>query len=99
MAIVSNSDVFGDMIQHGATRREAAAVALGSTLGMFAIGKTGLGEAFFDDATEESVKAARSVIKKEMREAYKSFKEISKSNDTQANKILKYINTAAQKSK
>lgn len=99
MAIISNSDVFDDMIQHGATRREAAAVALGSTLGMFAIGKTGLGEAFFDDATEESVKAARAVIKKEMRDAYKSFKDITKSNDTQANKILKYINTAAQKSK
>lgn len=60
MAIISNSDVYNDAIQQGATKQEAAAVALGSTLGMFAVDKYAhLGEIFFDDATEDSVKAAR----------------------------------------
>jgi len=67
MAIISNSDVYGDMIQHGATKGEAAAVALGSTLGMFAVDKTGLGELMFDEATEESIKQARRALKNEFR--------------------------------
>lgn len=67
MAIISNSDVYNDAIQNGASRQEAAAVALGSTLGMFAVDKYAhLGEIFFDDATEDSVKAARQVLKKEL---------------------------------
>lgn len=67
MAIISNSDVYNDAIQHGATRQEAAAVAFGSTLGMFAVDKYAhLGEVFFDDATEDSVKAARKAIKNEL---------------------------------
>lgn len=67
MAIISNSDVYGDAIQHGATKQEAASIALGSTLGMFAVDKYAhLGEIFFDDATEDSVKAARKAIKNEL---------------------------------
>lgn len=67
MAIISNSDVYNDAIQNGASRQEAAAVALGSTLGMFAVDKYAhLGEIFFDDATEDSVKAARQALKKEL---------------------------------
>lgn len=67
MSIISNSDVYNDAIDKGATKQEAAAVALGSTLGMFAVDKYAhLGEVFFDDATEESVKAARRAIKKEL---------------------------------
>lgn len=67
MAIISNSDVYNDAIQNGASRQEAAAIALGSTLGMFAVDKYAhLGEIFFDDATEDSVKAARQALKKEL---------------------------------
>ena len=67
MAIVSNSDVYGDALQHGASKQDAAAIALGSTLGMYAIDKYAhLGELFFDDATEDSVKAARNAIKNEL---------------------------------
>lgn len=99
MAIISNSDVFNDMVHRGASKREAAAVALGSTLGMFAVTKTGLGEAFFDDATEESVKAARAAIKKEIAEASKSFSDIIKSNLPKQQKYLSLIKTAADKSK
>lgn len=47
MAIISNSDVYNDAIQQGATKQEAAAIALGSTLGMFAVDKYAhLGEIF-----------------------------------------------------
>lgn len=67
MAIISNSDVYNDALQNGASRQEAAAVALGSTLGMFAVDKYAhLGEIFFDDATEDSVKAARQALKNEL---------------------------------
>lgn len=107
MAVVSNSDVYGDALEHGASKKEAAAIAFGSTLGMFAVDKyLGLGELFFDDATEDSVKAARQALKKELfgyeekngvkhmgiREA---FAQIDATNDTAANKLVQKIHTAA----
>jgi hypothetical protein len=50
MAIISNTDVYESALEHGATKKEAAGVALGSTLGMFAVDKyLGLGEMFFND--------------------------------------------------
>ena len=39
MALVSNTDVYSSMLEAGATKKEAAAVALGSTLGMFSVDK------------------------------------------------------------
>lgn len=107
MAIVSNSDVYGDLIQQGTSKKEAAAVALGSTLGMFAVDKyAGLGELFFDDATEESVKATRKAVKNELLGftddkgvKHKGIQEIlgwtKQSNDTDANKIVQIIHKAA----
>jgi hypothetical protein len=58
MALVSNTDVYESMLEHGATKKEAAAVALGSTLGMYFVDKTGLGEMFFDDTPELAAKKA-----------------------------------------
>ena len=99
MAIISNTDVYNDMLEAGATKGEAAAVALGSTIGMFAVDRTGLGEVFFDDATEESVKQARRAIKNEFREAAKTaFKEVKKEK-TPARKYMRLIKDAAEKSK
>lgn len=99
MAIISNTDVYNDMLEAGATKGEAAAVALGSTIGMFAVDRTGLGEVFFDDATEESVKQARRVIKNEFKEAAKTaFKEVKKEK-TPARKYMRLIKDAAEKSK
>ena len=50
MAIVSNTDVYESVLQHGGTQKEAAAMALGSMLGMYGVDKfLGLGEMFFDD--------------------------------------------------
>ena len=97
MAIISNSDVYNDMLQYGATKSEAAAVALGSTLGMFAVDKTGLGELMFDEATEESIKQARRALKNEFRQAQDNiFKGIKESEETPANKYIKYIQSAAR---
>ena len=111
MAIVSNSDVYGDALQHGASKQDAAAIALGSTLGMYAVDKYAhLGELFFDDATEDSVKAARNAIKNELlgevdeKGARKGglkaiFDQISASNDTPANKAVQKIHTVLNKTK
>lgn len=51
MAIVSNTDVYESALEKGATKGEAALMALGSTVGMFSVDKfLGLGEMFFDAA-------------------------------------------------
>lgn len=111
MAIVSNSDVYRDALQHGASKQDAAAIALGSTLGMYAVDKYAhLGELFFDDATEDSVKAVRNAIKNELlgevdeKGARKGglkaiFDQIKASNDTPANKIVRNIHAALDKTK
>lgn len=111
MAVVSNSDVYGDALQHGASKQDAAAIALGSTLGMYAVDKYAhLGELFFDDATEDSVKAARNAIKNELlgeadekgvrKGGLKAiFDQISASNDTPANKAVQKIHAALNKTK
>lgn len=49
MAIISNTDVYDSVLQKGGTPQEAAAIALGSTVGMFSVDKyLGLGEMFFN---------------------------------------------------
>ena len=66
MAMISNTDVFDSAIEHGATKTEAAALALGSTVGMFAVDKyLGLGEMFFDDEAA----AARRMYRNSLRES------------------------------
>jgi hypothetical protein len=52
--MASNYDVYNDALEYGATRKEAAAVALGSMLGMFAVDKYAhLGEIFFDETPDK----------------------------------------------
>ena len=100
MAVISNSDLYNDMRAQGLTNREAAAISLGSTLGMFGLNKyTELGEIFFDDATDDAVKLARKAVKTEMSKAREMFNAIKTSNDTQTNKYLKYIKTASNAAK
>lgn len=58
MAIISNTDVYQSVLEKGGTPFEAAAIALGSTVGMFSVDKyLGLGEMFFND--EPARKAIR----------------------------------------
>lgn len=87
MALVSNTDVYDTMKQAGATAKEASAVTLGATLGMFGVDKyLHLGEVFFDDLTTPTIKQ----IQRTQRNAAKSFID---------NGILdeKIINGAAEK--
>lgn len=66
MAIVSNTDVYSSMLEHGASKRDAAAVAFGSTLGMFAVDKyLRLGELFFDKLRNDTQLALRNAFRRE----------------------------------
>jgi hypothetical protein len=81
MAIVSNSDLYSEMRSMGLTNTEAAAISLGSTLGMLGLNKwTNIGEVFFDDATDDAVKLARQAVKTEMKDALQMFKSIKSSS-------------------
>lgn len=71
MALVSNTDVYQSMLESGATRKEAAAVALGSTLGMFSVDRfLHLGELFFDDLTADYERQLRRTLNKEAKSWY-----------------------------
>ncbi len=64
MSLISNTDVYDSAIEHGATKQEAAAVALGSIIGMFGVDKyLGLGEMFFDDAQAAQRRLYRKILK------------------------------------
>lgn len=60
MALISNTDVYDSVLQKGGTPLEAAAIALGSTIGMFSVDKyLGLGEMFFEkNVVRDSFRAA-----------------------------------------
>ena len=71
MALVSNTDVYQSMLEAGASRKEAAAVALGSTIGMFSVDRfLGLGELFFDDLTADYERQLRRTLTKEAKSWY-----------------------------
>ena len=64
MSLISNTDVYDSAIEHGATKQEAAAVALGSIVGMFGVDKyLGLGEMFFDDENAIQRRLYRKLLK------------------------------------
>lgn len=63
MAMISNTDVYQSVLEKGGTPFEAAAISLGSMIGMFSVDKyLGLGEMFFND--EPARKAIRNSAKK-----------------------------------
>lgn len=100
MAITSNTGIYNDMLEAGATKREAAAVSFGSTLGMFAFDKyTDLGKIFFDDETAESVKVARKAIKNEFEKGANAFKSIIQSGASQNSKYMQLMSTASDTAK
>lgn len=71
MALVSNTDVYSSMMEAGASRKEAAIVTLGSTVGMFAVDKYAhLGELFFDDLTADYERQLRRTFSKEAKSWY-----------------------------
>ena len=97
MAVVSNTDVYDSMIEAGASRKEAAAVALGSTLGMYSVDKyLHLGELFFDDLTAQYEHQIRRTLKKEAASWYNVLKkEVSEAPNT-TNKIKKLFQSGIE---
>lgn len=95
MALVSNTDVYQSMLEHGATKKEAAAVALGSAIGMFSVDKyLGLGEMFFDDLTTNTQRQIRGALRKEISTWDSSFQSIIKNPETTAkHKLGKLLQT------
>lgn len=66
MAIISNYDIYNNMLERGATHKDAAIVSIGSTLGMFSVDKfLHLGEMFFDDLEDQAQRAFRDYVSKE----------------------------------
>jgi hypothetical protein len=66
MALVSNTDVYESMLEHGTTKREAMAVAMASMLGMYKVDKDlGLGEMFFNNLESEGLQSIRATLKNE----------------------------------
>ena len=71
MAMVSNTDVYESVLEHGGTPQEAAAIALGSMIGMFSVDKyLGLGEMFFND--EPARRAIRNAARKNAEDLMKT---------------------------
>lgn len=92
MAIISNTDVYQTMLEHGASKEDAAKVAFGSTLGMFAVDKyMHLGELFFDELSQETKTAVRGAIKKEAESIAKDLTESGISNPITKEGKLKLI--------
>lgn len=84
MALVSNTDVYQSMLEAGASRKEAAAVALGSTVGMFSLDRfLGLGELFFDDLTADYQRQLRRALTNEAKSWYnKTIKQTVQETNT-----------------
>lgn len=72
MSIISNTDVYESIIHNGGTKKEAAAIALGSIVGMFSVNKMlGLGEAFYDDASSANRRLFRESARKSADDIHK----------------------------
>lgn len=100
MSMISNYDVYNDAIEHGATKNEAAAVALGSMLGMFAVDKYAhLGEIFFDETPEKmALRNLRQGIRDEALEISERIGSKQAAKDTSKKGLLGLIKKSAEKS-
>jgi hypothetical protein len=90
MALISNTDVYNTVLEKGGTKQDAAILALGSTVGMYAVDKyLGLGELFFDDAGGVTKRAIRNVARKEAEKASSQLQNaVASTIDTSSNHIL-----------
>ena len=89
MAIISNTDVYESALEHGASKREAAMVALGSTMGMFAIDKYAhLGEMFFDDPDAVARREFKSVLRQEADSINSSLRSLTSQTTKEEKKNL-----------
>lgn len=91
MALVSNTDVYQSMLDSGATPREAAAVALGSTLGMYTVDRLGIGEMFFDELAKNDMRQIRTALLGEKENWAKALGISTKNIPEDTNKFKKLI--------
>lgn len=85
MAIISNGDVYQDALDHGTSKREAAMLALGSTVGMFSVDKyLGLGEMFYDPAQKAERSLFRNTLLEETQKLTKQLGEGVKQSSKEA---------------
>lgn len=74
MALVSNYDVYNNMLERGATHKDASIVALGSTIGMFSVDRfLHLGEMFFDDLQNQAQQTLRKYATEQATKYYDVF--------------------------
>ena len=100
MALVSNTDVYQQMMEHGVTKREAALVTLGSTLGMFYVDNSlHLGQAFFDELQNPAKLSVNNTLTKEKSKWTEAFAKFIKNTPDSKNKALKILSTAIDSSK
>ena len=99
MAIISNYDVYNDALEHGTTKNEAAGIALGSTLGMFAVDKFAhLGEIFFDETPEKiALRNLRQGIRDEASELSKRIGSNQITRDSSKKGLMNLIKKSSEK--
>ena len=87
MVMISNSDLYQELLDYGLTKREAIAITLGSLLGMYVVdSKLELGKLFFDKLTSEGELATRATLKARASEWISSITKYAKSEAVQGNK-------------
>lgn len=101
MSIISNTDLYQEMLDKGLSKKEAAIVALGSCIGMFSIDKSGLGEVFFDEATRDDTIRAFNAIRRNSDEWGDFIKQTTKATEGTygTNRVRKLFNSAVDFSK
>lgn len=97
MALVSNTDVYQSMLDAGTTPREAAAVALGSTLGMYTVDRMGIGELFFDELAKNDMRQIKNALLGEKENWAKALGISTKTIPEGTNKFKKLILTGRDK--
>lgn len=89
MAIISNTDMYETALEHGATKKEAAALSLGSIAGMFSVDKfLGLGEMFLEKPEKAAANALRQSVKQESEGFVDGLKQLAKMPESPQ----KYVN-------
>ena len=91
MALVSNTEVYHSALENGASAREAAALAMGATLGMYTVDRMGIGEMFFDELEKQSAREINSAIMSNSKEWMSTLLKKSENELTDANKFKKLI--------
>lgn len=79
MSMISNTDLYQDLVDKGASKSQAAAMALGSMIGMYGVNKlTGIGEAMFDASDAVTRRGIKDFISKNTNKMVESLTKSAK---------------------